>query len=192
SLGWRDTQVILSVPPAYRSARARVVDSAGARSATVSTVYYDYATFPTGTPTDDSPPLALAADARGNIWINGEFHRELKRFDPATEAITSYPVPYPPAPTALFCGHNVSPLGEDILIDDHGGVWFSEGGSEPGCPLVDHSRVLRFNPATGAFTVFNIPGDHNGVAGLAYDSSHDRMYYTLAQRAGCVDASGNP
>src|SRR5262249_46698797 len=80
-LARRHTQVIVSVPPAYRSARARVVDATGASSATVAAVYYDYAAFPTGTPTDNSPPLALAADASGKIWINGEYHRELKRFD---------------------------------------------------------------------------------------------------------------
>src|SRR5262245_49941511 len=191
-LAWRDTQVILSVPPAYRRARVRVVDGAGASSATVNAVYYDYAEFPTGTPGDDSPPLALAADAGGKIWINGEYHHELKRFDPATGDITSYRIPYPPDTTPLFCGHNVSPLGEDILIDDEGGVGFSEGGNEPGCPVEDHSRVLRLNPTSGKFTIFNIPGDHNGVAGLAYDRANHRMWYTLAQRAGCVDASGNP
>src|SRR5262249_5870386 len=113
-------------------------------------------------------------------------------FDPATGAITSYPVPYPAPPAALFCGRNVSPLGEGIVIDEQGGGGFSEGGNEPGCPGVDHSRGLRLNPTTGSFTIFNIPGDHNGVSGLFYDAANHRMWYTLAKRAGCIDASGNP
>jgi streptogramin lyase len=191
-LAWRDTQIVLSVPPAYRNARVRVVESSGASSATVNVEYYDYQAFPTGTRADDSPPLALAADAGGKIWINAEFHRELKRLDPATGTITGYPIPYPAPPTALFGGGNISPLGEDILIDEQGGVWLTEGGNEPGCSKVDHSRVLRLNPTTGVFTIFNVPGDRNGVAGLAYDRSNHRLWYTLGKREGCVDASGNP
>lgn len=107
-------------------------------------------------------------------------------YDPIAEVMLAIPPPRPPDPgpfaSTIFNDHRtqMSALGEDVLPDPQGRVWFSQGdgylynGQHP-----NHSRVVCLDPnQSGAyrFEVYNIPGDQNEIIGLAYDSHRDWIW----------------
>jgi streptogramin lyase len=103
-------------------------------------------------------------------------------------ALIDAPTPPDPGPFATRIGGadkntHFSELGEDVIVDPKGRVWLTEGGGllYDG-PLPNHSRVVGYDPSAPAanrFRVYNLPGDHNEIIGLAWDSARNRLW--LAQ-----------
>jgi len=120
-------------------------------------------------------PLALALDAEGNTWVLGEFHTQLQCVsisDPA-EATTHSWIPH--HPDALpFTNHHGEPsqssaLGESVVVDAQGRVWLSQGGGYLVQEGANHSRVVSYDPGSGVFRAYNLPGNLNEAMGLLWD-----------------------
>jgi len=189
---WRNNRIVVKLHPARQAVGVRVCTPTGASDAS-DIGYYTYSHFALPPSEGTNPgPLALAVDARHRVWINEEFHLELKYFDPMTQRFTSLPIPRPidpgPFATTLLGEHRtqISHSGEALVVDPYQRVWFTQGGAEPyPGDEPDHSRVVSYDPrdASGeGFRVFNIPGDHNGVYGVAWDAHRHRIWFTEAAR----------
>ena len=80
----------------------------------------------------------------------------------------------------------ISAAGEAVTVDSRGRVWFTEGGTEPySGAYADHSRVISYDPNAAPdqrFRVYNVPGDHNGVIGVAWDDRRQRVWFTEVAR----------
>src|SRR5262249_41237229 len=140
-------------------------------------------------PVYNSVPLSVARDPGGYVWMNEEFHSHLKRVnDPGMLTL-----PLPQNATGLYAwmhaGIDTGPtqmsvLGEDIMVDPQGRVWMTEGGSAPyGGTKPNHARIIMYDPAVGVIRTLNIPGDRNGVFGLAWDSLRNRIWFTESRRS---------
>jgi streptogramin lyase len=79
-------------------------------------------------------PLGTAVDAAGNVWVTDSTNPLLHRFDPATTQLCSYAVP----------DGGIS----NYIVADGTDIWLS-----------DHvvSRILRLEPASGDFTMWDLP-----------------------------------
>jgi streptogramin lyase len=189
---WSDTQVVATVPRTAPMGRARLCTEHGWTAAVAVDSYrYDHFDVPPTAGTNPMP-LALAIDAQHRVWINEEFHRELKFFDPETETFGVLDIPKPPDPGPFAVALDgegatqTSQDGEAITVDPHGRIWFTQGGGEPDVRSTpDHSRVVAYDPQApegGRFQVYNVPGDHNGVFGVAWDDSRRLVWFTQATR----------
>ncbi len=101
-------------------------------------------------PTPNSAPLAIAADKNGIIWFTESNATKLGRFDPKNNAFKEYVVP------------GVGDMW-GVTVDGSGYVWLTQysgkGSVNPGGAIVPggQGRLLRFNPASGNFTIIDIP-----------------------------------
>jgi len=141
---------------------------------------YDYTSIAMPeTPGTNAHPLAIDIDSSQNVWINQEFHLAFHRvrIENGEAVVDPFVVPVPtegPFATTLFGDRPTatSTLGEDVEVDDDQNIWFTQGGGSlyQGA-FENHSRVVRFVPEgdAGRFDVFNIPGDHNEIIGIAID-----------------------
>src|SRR5690606_5559783 len=117
---------------------------------------------------------------------NQEFHREFQHLDPRTGVVQGMPIPKPPDPgpfaSTIFSDHRTqtSVLGEDIIVDPQGRVWFTQGGgSLYSGQHPNHSRIVCFDPDAAPdeqYRVYNMPGDWNEIIGLAWDEHRQRMW----------------
>lgn len=142
-------------------------------------------------------PLDIAIEDDGNVWVDSEFTWRLfhARPDGTGEALT-YPllqhwdeateryVPVSPFANGLsgLSPHPASAYGERVVVAPDGTVWATLGGvglHEGGDPP-NHSRLLQFDPAAtdlpttehdDRFCAYAVPGDGNGVIGLAVDGA---------------------
>jgi streptogramin lyase len=189
---WTNTRIVVKLHSTRDAVRVRVCTPTGASDASGVTYYtYDHFALPLSEGTNPGP-LALALDDRHRVWIIEEFHLELKYFDPTTQQFASLPIPRPidpgPFATTVLGEHRtqVSQSGEALVVDQYQRVWFTQGGAEPyPGDEPDHSRVVSYDPrdASGAgFRVFNVPGDHNSVFGVAWDARRHRIWFTEAAR----------
>ena len=193
-VSWTDVQIVLKLASGDLPSRVRVCTPAGA-SDRVETAYYTYDHFAVPQTNGSNPhPLALATDAERRVWLNEEFHLQLKYFDPGAATFTALDIPKPadPGPFALsvFGDHptQISGGGEAVAVDSRGRVWFTEGGSAPYSGIYpDHSRVVCYDPYAAAgqeFRVYNVPGDRNGVVGVAWDERRKRVWFNEVARFG--------
>jgi streptogramin lyase len=79
-----------------------------------------------------------------------------------------------------------SASGESVIIDNQGRVWFSQGGAGGyGGLAANHSRIISYDPSIPAnqnpYRVYNVPGDNNGVNGLAWDG--ERIWFASMARS---------
>lgn len=187
---WRDDRVLLDLPAGARSGRARLHTPAGA-TPFLPVLLFEYRWYDIPpTPGTNAHPLAIAVGPDHQVWVNQEFHLDLQRLDPATGVVTAIPIPRPPNPgpfaSMIFGDHRTqtSTLGEDVLVDPRGCVWFTQGGgSLYSGAFPNHSRIVRYDPAAPAgaeFRVYNVPGDWNEVIGLAWDEARQRMWFANA------------
>lgn len=192
---WQNDRIEVTLPPEARSGLLRVVNQLGT-SVPVSLELYQYSTFDIPpTPNTNAVPLAIAFDPAGRVWVNQEFHLDFQVLDIATGVVQGIPTPKPPGPgpfAAKTFGDNqtqISVLGEDIMLDPFGRVWFTQGGGffyDGAFP--NHSRVVSFDPSApsgSAFRIYNVPGDRNEVIGVAWDPFRNRIWFT---EAGLSDA----
>ncbi|HEU5219958.1 MAG TPA: hypothetical protein VFU23_14960, partial [Gemmatimonadales bacterium] len=203
-VAWSDTRIDLVLPPEVRSGEIAVRTPAGAVSAPLEVYRLEEWDLPVSAGTNASP-LALARDGRGRLWINEEFHLQLKTFDPgsaAAPAAVDLPHPADPGPFAVFFDElfgvpdvdqrtQTSVLGESILVDPGGRVWFSEGGgflyeltADGKKVYPNHSRIIRYDPEAGSFRVYNVPGDRNEAVGVAWDAARGRIWFAEGGRQG--------
>ncbi len=185
-LEWRDDLLRLELPEDARSGQLRLHTPHGITNwLRVDVFEYTWYDIPP-TPGTNASPLAVAVGPDHRVWVNQEFHLEFQMLDPAVGAVVGLPIPKPVAPgpfaSTIFADKRtqMSTLGEDILVDPRGRVWFSQGGgylysgAHP-----NHSRVVCYDPAAPAgsrYRVYNVPGDWNEVIGLAWDEPRGRMW----------------
>jgi hypothetical protein len=101
--------------------------------------------------------------------------------------VPSYPLAPLPGPFRLCstaCSRtNIAQAGEDAAVDTMGRVWFTEGGFEPtgdgGSP--NHSRIVAFDPTDSSVRLYNIPGDHNSIIGIAWDGQRKRIWFAQSR-----------
>lgn len=189
---WTDNLIIVYTDKfsAFKTGQIAVRTNAGGIGPAVSLEIYKMDSFNIAAGAGFNVPIAAALDGAGRVWINEEFNlHSMAKWDPATQASTRIEVPYPagPGPFALVSPYKpyadtrsqTSALGEDIMVDPMGRVWLALGGTylysgtNP-----NHSRIVNYNPATGAFRIYNVPGDQNEVFGLAWDATRNRVWFT--------------
>jgi streptogramin lyase len=185
-LAWEDGRIVLDIGEDALSGAVRVRTPEGASPpARLDVFAYDWFDIPPTAGTN-ALPLALATGADGQVWVNQEFHLDFQHLDPTTGVVTGLPIPKPPGPgpfaTTLFGDHRTqtSTLGESILVDPQGRVWFTQGGgSLYSGQYPNHSRVVAYDPAAPdgeRYRVYNMPGDWNEVIGIAWDEARGRMW----------------
>jgi streptogramin lyase len=201
---WGESAIEWTLPDGAVSGDLTVRTTAGATTSARLEIYrYEYYEIPPTSGTN-AVPLALTRDARGALWINEEFHRELKVLDPGADAVRAVPIPHPPDPgpfavylEELFGQRDVdvrtqtSSLGESVITDPTGRVWFSEGGgglyepSDDGLRIhPNHSRIVSVDPANDQMRVYDIPGDRNEVIGLLWDKGRGLLWFAEGGRIG--------
>src|SRR5690606_17407324 len=202
-LAWEEHRIAVATDAGARSAAVRVRTAHG-QTPFVPTEVYDYTWYDVPpTPGTNALPLAIAVGADGQVWVNEEFHLNFQHLDPTTGVVTGIEIPKPPDPgpfaTTLFGDRRTqtSTLGESILVDPQGRVWFTQGGgalysgAHP-----NHSRVVSYDPAAPdgeRFRVYNMPGDWNEVIGIAWDEARGRMWVAQGGlEAGPLIASFDP
>ncbi|HVE82689.1 MAG TPA: hypothetical protein VND93_07565 [Myxococcales bacterium] len=204
AVSWSDSRIDLTLPAGVRSGEVTVRTSSGSATAPLEVYRLEEWDLPPSSGTNPSP-LAIARDGRGRLWINEEFHNQMKAFDPASggaPAAIALPRPPDPGPFAVFFDElfgvqnvdvqtQTSELGESAIVDPAGFVWFSEGGgffyeltSDGKKVHPNHSRILRYDPASGSFRVYNVPGDRNEAVGLAWDAARGRIWFAEGGRQG--------
>lgn len=95
-------------------------------------------------------PHSIARDGDGKIWFNGHFTKEpelIGVLDPATGEVETFPLPN----SAMPDGGSTIPYGMRIAPD--GIIWATQ--------LVGN-RLIRFDPATEAFTLYDLPTPYSG------------------------------
>jgi streptogramin lyase len=129
-----------------------------------------------GTTSGGGLPLALALDTAGNAWVLGEFHTQLQSVHSSGSEHATRHIWIPHHSDALpFTNrHGVrtqnSTLGESVVVDGEGRVWLSQGGGHLVRESANHSRVLSYQPESGFFRVYNLPGNRNEAMGLHWDA----------------------
>ena len=91
-----------------------------------------------------------AIDSSGRVWFNGHFTKSpetLGALDPATGEIRRWEVPSPPMPE----GGSTIPYGLRAAAD--GTIWMTQ---------LLGNRLVRLDPASGAFTLYDFPSPHSG------------------------------
>jgi streptogramin lyase len=199
-LSWSDRQIVLAVPEplAAEPGLALQVCTPGVASAALplTTWRYEHYDVPRSDPSTNPSPLALAVDPGGAVWVNEEFHTQLKRLTPSG-GWSVFDVPQAKGPgifaSTLFGDEptRMATLGEQVMVDPHGRLWFSESGEALyGGKYANHSRILMIDPSDEQLRVYNVPGDNGGVIGLAWDPERERLWFTQARRfvrSGLVD-----
>ena len=187
---WADTSIELALPASARSGPLSIQTADGTSLAIQLEVYaYDFFAVPP-TPSTNASPLAVAIDAAHRVWLTSEFQRgELHELDPTATAprVSAFPVALPPPPgpfaTRIFGDQRteISELAESIIVDDHGRIWASQGGGllydVAHGMFANHSRIVMHDPATATTSIWNLPGDHNEVTGLAWDAAAQRLWF---------------
>jgi streptogramin lyase len=197
---WQDDRIAATLPAAVGSGTVRVETAQGPSAAVPLDVYrYDFVSIPP-TPGTNAVPLAVALDGAGRVWVDQEFHLDFQVLDPGTGRVTAIGIPKPPNPgpfaTTIFGDQRtqISVLGEGILVDPAGRVWFTQGGGylyDGAFP--NHSRIVSYEPASGHFRIYNVPGDQNEVIGIAWDASRGRVWFAQGgTKAGGRLASFDP
>jgi streptogramin lyase len=121
-------------------------------------------------------PLAVELDTEGNAWVLGEFHTQLQlvSISDSAPATTHTRIPHHPDARPFTDRHGGptqnSILGESVLVDGKGRVWLTQGGGHLARGGTNHSRVVSYDPSSGIFRAYNLPGNRNEAMGLFWDS----------------------
>jgi virginiamycin B lyase len=94
---------------------------------------------------------SIGVDARGRVWFNGHFTKDPEKIgyvEPATGEVTLFDLP---TPEPLRAGGG--PIPYELRIAPDGSVWITE---------LQGNRLVRLDPATGAFEAWTMPITHAG------------------------------
>lgn len=196
-LRWSDERIVLEAPrdaiEAAPLALELVTPFADGVAAEVALFTYRHAEVPRTDPFTNPSPLAVAVDGASGVWVNEEFHTQVKRLD-ASGTWSVYDLPQPPGPgifAALVFGDassRAATLGESIVIDPEDRAWLTESGTAPYLgPRPNHARIARVDRSEGVARIWHVPGDANGVVGLDLDPATGRVWFTQARRARQVE-----
>jgi len=142
-------------------------------------------------PTQDSRPYGIAIDSTGVPFYCELGTNKIGRINPANMKITEYTLPKGARPRRLAIGRNdiifytdyqrgylgaldsksgkveewLSPGGRSsrpygIAVTPEGAVWFSESGVEP-------NTIVRFNPGTKHFEIWDVPSGGGVIRNMA-------------------------
>ncbi len=197
ALIWRDDLIVVVADRQVAGGDIKVHTAAGWSAVTPITQAYEFTSTPVLSDNGAQRfPLALTVGIGQQVWINSEFHNEFfQMLTPSTpSSINPLNIPHPAGcgPFALASqtcsldgshSTNTSARGEDVLVDPSWKVWFTQGGGVgwaggTSAGPTDHSRVLRFDPFTIQWRVYSVPGNRNGVNGIAFDQTRGRMWFT--------------
>jgi streptogramin lyase len=184
---WKDHRIVLDLPADVPSGTLRVLSAVGLSPAAKVEVYaYDWFDIPPTSGTNASP-LSIAVDAAQRVWVNQEFHLAFQRLDLSSGVVTGLSIPQPPPPgpfaSTIFADSRtqMSILGEDVMVDPLGRIWFTQGGANLYSGIhPNHSRVVCVLPdAPGGlqFRVYNAPNDWNEVIGLTWDPTRNWVWF---------------
>lgn len=148
-------------------------------------------------PVRGAMPTGIAVDHRDRVWVAERDANTIGRFDPKSETFTQFVLPTPDSkPCALVVdrdgtlwfsernGGKIGRIEEDgtirefaiadrfsgpffLVADRQGSIWFSE---------LFAGRIGRFDPPTGTFEHFELPGENTYPAGIALDSKGNVWY----------------
>lgn len=186
-VSWEPTRIVVDLPDDWPSGKVRVMTANGlSREIVVELYAYKWFDIPPTVGTN-ALPLSLDVDGHGRVWANQEFHLEFQLLDQAKGVVEGLEIPKPPGPgpfaTTIFADRRTqtSSLGEDVLIDPLGRVWFTQGGGYLYSGVhPNHSRIVCLIPdAPGGpeYRVYNVPGDQNEVFGLAWDPQRQWIWF---------------
>jgi streptogramin lyase len=192
---WSDSRIVFSLPNEVQSGTVSIV------AADKATTPIDLLVFQHSV-TDISAnklPLAITLGEDDEVWLNSEFHREIKRVRPGADPTTTI-IPIPQAAggifaETLFADHRTttSSLGEDITVDSQGSVWFTEGGGllYEG-DFLNTSRIVRYDPDSETFDCYNAPVDNAQVTGVLIDDVRGLIWYSEGGLSGNAISSFDP
>ena len=106
-------------------------------------------------------PHSVGVDTAGRAWFNGHFTRDPEQIgfvDGARGTVTVREVPGHPTLATVAGG----PIPYELRIARDGAVWISELGG---------NRLVRHDPATGAFKTFDMPSPHSGPRRFDIDAA---------------------
>lgn len=187
---WNSDEVQLRLPRQVQSGTLTVSVN-GAESQPVQLLVYVYNSYdvPSGMQANKFG-ITLDIGADGKVWLNQEFHSDLKWFDPATLQFHSRDIPQAAGlgifASTLFGGDmqvRFSTLAEDVDTDGAGDVWLTEGGElfyPANGSHSNSSRILRYHPASEAFDCYNAPLDNSEVVGVLVDPARNMVWYAQA------------
>jgi streptogramin lyase len=185
---WSATEIQLVLPHEVRSGTVVVVVD-GVESPPSDLLVYEYLTYPLPI-VGSELPLALDIDAAGKVWIIEEFHTHLKWLSPATQSAPATSgkilIPLPPGGgifatwVPVLSRTRTSTRGEDVDIASDGSVWFTQGGGGEMAdgPILNSSRIVRYQPSTAQFDCYPVPVDNAETIGLLLDEANGRVWYT--------------
>lgn len=173
---WKDNRITVKVEKVIAQGGAVRVKKGNAEILSepiTETFEYSWYSMPS-TQGSSAPPLAVAVDKKGRVWINQEFHTHLHVWEPATEKVRHIEIPLPSREvvtsdigaegsnpsdltrggpfSSIFLGKDtrtpISQNGEDIKVDREGNVWFTQGGGvrSDQYRYPNKSRVVRYDP----------------------------------------------
>ena len=183
---WLDTSIQFTLPIEVHSGTMTVIVD-GQSSNAVDTFIYALTTrsLPVTAGTNGKP-VGIAVTADNRVWVNEEFHTELKSLSPdSTQPPLVRRIPSPS--TGIFADNStgadrstqISVLGEDIDAQGDGSVWFTEGGGYLyGGQHFNTSRIVRYEPAADRFSCYNVPIDDAQVIGVLLDAARGVVWYS--------------
>ncbi|PPK63159.1 hypothetical protein V5P93_004095 [Actinokineospora auranticolor] len=114
------------------------------------------------TPMPLSVPGGMDIDAAGDLWLPQVTGNSLLRVDTDTGAMTEYPLPWANAFAVRALGiplHTGLGLANDLALGPDGALWFTLGGLD---------SIGRYDPATGEWARFRVPGEVLGAVGALF------------------------
>jgi streptogramin lyase len=99
--------------------------------------------------------IAVAPD--NTIWFAEQYANYLGHYFPANQSYRMYPLPAVSAPAPNKAGQTLHLPGapNDIVLDQHGMLWFTE---------LNTNAIGRLNPANGSLLSYPLPGAQQGQA----------------------------
>lgn len=183
---WLDTGIQLTLPTDVHSGSLTVIVDGQSSNAVDTFIFQLSSRALPAIAGVNAHPLALAVAPDHNVWVNEEYHTQLKGLTPdPTQPITVRTIPQA-AGSGIFANNlsgqdsqtRQSVLGEDIDAQPDGSIWLTEGGAYLyNGQRYNTSRIIRYDPAANTFACYNVPVDSAEVIGVLVDSARGMVWY---------------